>query len=142
MKYIVRTELDMICLAEKVAKKITNGSIVTLNGDLGAGKTFFVGAFINYFYKFENKTPINVTSPTFNLLKIYNTNNFTIYHFDLYRIKKQEELYELDFDSAFENISLIEWPGIACNILPKNTIDIDIKLIDGYREVIINNLQF
>lgn len=139
-KYILKSENDTKNLAKQIAKNTKRGDIVTLKGDLGVGKTFFVNCFINYLYKRENRENIVVTSPTFNLVKTYETNNFLIYHFDLYRIKTVEELYELDLDDAFENVSLIEWPEMIFDILPKRAIEINFKLINGIREMEIDNI--
>ncbi|MBR2141412.1 MAG: tRNA (adenosine(37)-N6)-threonylcarbamoyltransferase complex ATPase subunit type 1 TsaE [Rickettsiales bacterium] len=140
MKTIVNTQQDMVKFAENIASKTNVGDIILLNGDLGAGKTFFSNAFINYFNKIEGKKNISVVSPTFNIVKTYSTKNFDIYHFDLYRIKKTEELYELDLEDAFNNVSLIEWPNIILDLLPKQrTIDININIInDDKREIIIS----
>lgn len=89
MEYIINNENEMVNFAESIAKTTTVGTIILLNGDLGSGKTFFSNAFINYFNKIEGKNVENITSPTFNIVKSYKTNNFNIYHFDLYRIKKK-----------------------------------------------------
>lgn len=140
MEKIIKTKAEMIDFSENIASKIKNKDIILLNGDLGSGKTFFTNAFINYFNKIENKQIINVTSPTFNIVKTYKTDNFIIYHFDLYRIKNIEELYELDIEDAFNNISIIEWPNIIYDLLPKqqNIINININLLDNnFRKVII-----
>ena len=111
-EYILDCENDTIKLAEEIASCVDKQSIILLYGDLGAGKTFFSKAFINFFAKAENRAEENVISPTFNIVKTYNTKNFTIFHFDLYRIKHQSEVFELDLDEAFSNVSLIEWPEI------------------------------
>ena len=130
MIYNLSSEEDTIKVAEIIAKKSKIGDVITLTGELGSGKTFFANAFINYFLDRNGMDGVNVTSPTFNLLKIYNVGNFDIYHFDLYRIKDKKELLELDFDSAFANISLIEWPEIASDFLPKKFVK-NIKITIG-----------
>lgn len=127
-KLIFNSEKDTVKLATQIAKKVKKGNIITLRGTLGAGKTFFVNAFINALYKMEGKKPITVTSPTFNILKIYKTKKFPTYHFDLYRLKNTEELYELGIEEALENgISLIEWPKIADHIITPNFLDVQIN---------------
>lgn len=132
MEYLIRSQDEMIEFAENMAKQTKKGDIILLNGDLGSGKTFFSNAFINYFNKIENRDVEQITSPTFNIVKTYKTNNFTIYHFDLYRIKDIEEVYELDVEDAFENVSLIEWPDIVRGVLPEGgVIDINIEVVDG-----------
>ena len=139
MEYLIRNKDEMVEFAENMAKQTKKGDIILLNGDLGSGKTFFSNAFINYFNKIENRDVEQITSPTFNIVKTYKTNNFTIYHFDLYRIKNIEEVYELDVEDAFENVSLIEWPDVVRDVLPEGcVIDINIEVVDGeYRRVFI-----
>lgn len=140
MEYLIKSKDEMIRFAENMAKQIKCGNIILLNGDLGSGKTFFSNAFINYFNKIENRGMEQITSPTFNIVKTYKTNNFMIYHFDLYRIKNIEEVYELDIEDAFENVSLIEWPDIVMDVLPKSgVINVGIKIVDdGYRLVSVD----
>ena len=110
---IIKNESDTRLFIEKhVLPILKKQTILLLNGTLGSGKTFFTNILVNLILESENRPQENVTSPTFNIVKIYNTKNFDIYHFDLYRIKNVEELYELDINDAFENISIIEWSEI------------------------------
>ncbi len=139
MIYNLFSEKDTIEFAEMIAKNSKIHEIITLSGELGSGKTFFANTFVNFFLKKNGLEIVNVTSPTFNILKTYNVGDFDIYHFDLYRIKNKEELYELDFGSAFDNISLIEWPEVAMDILPKKFVkNISIAIKGGYRVVEVN----
>jgi len=129
----IKNKLEMTKLATKIALLAKKGDVIGLNGTLGAGKSFFASAFINSLL--DQK--ISVTSPTFNLLYTYSTKTAEIYHFDLYRLKKEEELYNIGIeDSIINGISLIEWPHLAKNLITKNFLDIEIK-IDGEQERII-----
>src|SRR4051812_39197924 len=120
-EFIVKSEDDTKNLAIKIAAQLKKGSIVTFSGDLGSGKTFFCRQMIKYLCGEETK----VTSPTFNLLQIYQAQNFEIYHFDLYRLKRLDEVYELGIEEAFaDRVCLIEWPEIISNIIPRGTISI------------------
>jgi tRNA threonylcarbamoyl adenosine modification protein YjeE len=111
-------------VAIEVAKRLKCSDVVLLRGDLGVGKTYFASCIINYFLPQEI-----VTSPTFNIVKEYSTKDFNIHHFDLYRIKKAEELLELDIDNCFNNgVSIIEWPEKAENMLYNVTFDISISI--------------
>ena len=131
---IIKNESDTRLFIEKhVLPILKKQTILLLNGTLGSGKTFFTNILVNLILKSENRPQENVTSPTFNIVKIYNTKNFDIYHFDLYRIKNVEELYELDINDAFENVSIIEWSEIIENILPYEPIRLDIKIKDTER---------
>lgn len=116
-------------LAENIASQLHIGNVITLKGTLGAGKTYFTSCLINHMLKKYGMKEEKVVSPTFNIVKEYQLKNFSIYHFDLYRLKDKNELYELDIENAFENgISIIEWPEIAediiCNILFQIEIEI------------------
>lgn len=118
-------------IAEKVAKLLKLGDTITLNGNLGAGKTSFSQFLIR---KLAGDTA-EVTSPTFNLLHIYEASAFQIWHFDLYRIKKINEAYELGIEEAFDNkLVLIEWPEIIKDILPRDRLEIEINFTENENE--------
>ena len=110
--------------ASKLAKLTNIGDVITFTGKLGAGKT----SFIQYFIRSLAEDELEVTSPTFNLLHVYKLDKLEIDHFDLYRLKNIEEAYELGIEHAFENaITLIEWPQIIMNILPKDRLEINLS---------------
>jgi len=89
---------------------IKNGNnIFLLYGNLGAGKTFFTQKLLK---QIGVKEPI--TSPTFNLLNTYNSTIGEIYHYDLYRIKHIDELFNLDIENSItKSLTIVEWPQIA-----------------------------
>ncbi|PCJ28933.1 MAG: tRNA (adenosine(37)-N6)-threonylcarbamoyltransferase complex ATPase subunit type 1 TsaE [Rickettsiales bacterium] len=134
-EFILENEQDSKALAQKIATNLKLHDVLAFTGDLGAGKSFFCREII----KSLCGQQINVISPTFNLLQIYESKNFSIYHFDLYRLKHQSEVYELGIEEAFDSaLSLIEWPEIIGEILPKGSIFVDIKIIsDSSRRVSI-----
>lgn len=102
-------------LAQNIAKLCAAGDVILLSGDLGAGKTTFASYLIDALCGSHQE----VTSPTFNLVQLYDAADFTIWHFDLYRLEKFEEVYELGIEDAFDGgVSIIEWPEIAEKILP------------------------
>ncbi len=106
--------------ATKLAKVSKKCLFISLRGKLGTGKTTFSRFFIN---SLSNKK-IKVSSPTFPLVNIYELGSFTVWHYDLYRLKKKSEVYALDFDIALNDIVLVEWPEIIESILPPNRIEI------------------
>lgn len=122
----LKSEKETENLAIKIATQIKKGSIITFSGGLGVGKTFLCRHIIKYLCGED----VKVASPTFNLLQIYPTKNFEIYHFDLYRLEHLEEIYELGIEEAFSgnHVCLIEWPEIISSILPPNTISIKISI--------------
>ena len=121
----IKNKAEMAKLAAKIASLAKKSDVIGLNGTLGAGKSFFAASFINSMLDQET----NVTSPTFNLLYTYSTIKGEIYHFDLYRLRKEEELYNIGIEDALANgISLIEWPILAKNLVTKNFLDIEITI--------------
>lgn len=105
-------------LAELIAAHTKKQDVILLKGDLGSGKTTFAQFFIKYLTNAKS-----VQSPTFNIVNLYEGKNFTIWHYDLYRIKKREELYEIGVEESLSNgITLIEWPDIVESIVNNNKI--------------------
>ena len=112
-------------LAEKLTSYFKGGEYIFLYGEMGVGKTTFVKYFINKFQTNEQLKLTEVTSPTFNLLNEYETNNFVIKHYDLFRIKKSSEIKDLDIFEKNENIiTLVEWPQLLENRNKEKKIDL------------------
>jgi tRNA threonylcarbamoyl adenosine modification protein YjeE len=105
-----------------IATALEPGDLITLSGDLGAGKTTFARALIRHLAGDET---VEVPSPTFTLIQTYDLENFPVVHADLYRITGSSELAELGFDDLPENaIVLLEWPDRAAGFLPADRLDI------------------
>ncbi|PKU21505.1 tRNA (adenosine(37)-N6)-threonylcarbamoyltransferase complex ATPase subunit type 1 TsaE [Telmatospirillum siberiense] len=97
------------------------GDVIALEGDLGSGKTALARAFIRALTGPEEEVP----SPTFTLAQLYDCENATIWHFDLYRLEKPEDALELGIEDAFaEGISLIEWPDRLGGWLPADRLTV------------------
>ncbi|WP_375331088.1 tRNA (adenosine(37)-N6)-threonylcarbamoyltransferase complex ATPase subunit type 1 TsaE [Candidatus Tisiphia endosymbiont of Oplodontha viridula] len=125
---ILNNEQDSISFAQTIAKNLESSEIITFSGDLGCGKTFICREIIKYFCG----PATHIISPTFNLLQIYTTSKFTIYHFDLYRLNYLEEIYELGIEEAFQgNLCLIEWPELIEKILPRPITKIHLQILEG-----------
>src|SRR4029077_15217857 len=108
-------------LAVDIANGLQGGDLVTLSGDLGAGKTTFARALIRYLAGDES---IEVPSPTFTLMQIYDLPQFPVVHADFYRLSGTAELAELGFDDLPEGaVVLIEWPDRAAGFLPPDRLD-------------------
>ena len=131
-------------LANRILKKIQIGHVIFLYGEMGVGKTTFIKYLINGLQK-ENKLELSeVTSPTFNLLNEYQINEVKINHYDLFRLKNEQELKNLDLFIDKENsITLIEWPQIIKE-KPKNLIELTFKYKDDHKKrfVQIKGLDF
>ena len=120
--YMSNSKDDTIKLGELFGKYLKSGNIIVLNGDLGSGKTIFVSGIAKHF-KIDNE----VSSPTFNIVNEYITKDFPIYHFDVYRLESEDEfLLDIGTDYFSNGACIIEWGNIILNILPKNSIFIDI----------------
>src|SRR5713226_1215338 len=103
-------------LAIDIANSLQGGDFVTLSGDLGAGKTTLVRTLIRYL---AGDAAIEVPSPTFTLMQIYELPQFPLVHADLYRLSGPGELAELGFDDLPEGaVVLVEWPDRAAGFLP------------------------
>ncbi|OPZ78873.1 MAG: tRNA threonylcarbamoyladenosine biosynthesis protein TsaE [Alphaproteobacteria bacterium ADurb.Bin438] len=128
---IVNSEEEMNNFARKVAEVVKKGDVIALNGNLGVGKTVFSRSFVKYLTA-EDQI---VVSPTFTLVQIYDAPKFQIWHFDLYRLKDETDLYEVGIEEALINgVSLIEWPSLALNFIKdENLINIKIEMIDEHK---------
>jgi tRNA threonylcarbamoyl adenosine modification protein YjeE len=102
-------------LAARLAACARAGDVIALAGPLGSGKTSFARAFI----RARLGHPVEVPSPTFTLVEIYEGAGPAIWHFDLFRLKAPEETWELGLEDALaEGITLIEWPERLGRLLP------------------------
>ena len=105
-----------------VATVLEPGDLITLSGDLGAGKTTFARAMIHHLAGSEK---MEVPSPSFTLIQIYELTALTVAHADLYRLSGPAELAELGFDDIPEDaVVLMEWPDRAAGFLPPDRLDI------------------
>ena len=126
-KFFLNSLDDTEKFAKKISKIINNGVCICLNGKLGIGKTTLVKFILKDYFGKE----INVTSPTFSLVNIYETNNLRIWHYDLYRLKNKLEIYNLDIELALRDCTIIEWPEIIEDILPNDRININFVEINN-----------
>ena len=112
-------------LAKDLTHYLKGGEIVYLYGEMGVGKTTFVRYLINQFQKNKKLRITEVTSPTFNLLNEYDINDLVIKHYDLFRLKDESEIKNLDlFGNNQSTITLIEWPQLISKNKSIKTIDL------------------
>lgn len=103
------SEADTARAARTLAEQAEPGTVFLLEGDLGSGKTSFSRAFIR---TLTGDPGLDVPSPTFTLVQTYDSPRGRIYHFDLYRLKDPEEIFELGWEDALtDGLVLVEWPG-------------------------------
>ncbi|MBU2533644.1 MAG: tRNA (adenosine(37)-N6)-threonylcarbamoyltransferase complex ATPase subunit type 1 TsaE [Alphaproteobacteria bacterium] len=124
LRITVPCEQLMRLLAELVAQKANRGDMITLRGDLGAGKTTFARYLIR---SLLGSDEAEVPSPTFTLVQSYDTARFEVRHFDLYRISGPDELDELGFHETNDCLTLVEWPERAEGHLGTSRFDILIE---------------
>ena len=137
-EYITNSAQETFELGRAIAESIEPGSVITLNGDLGTGKTVFSQGFASGLWIDDN-----VNSPTFTIIQIYEDGRMPLYHFDVYRIGDVSEMDEIGYEDYFygDGVCLIEWAELIEEILPENRIDIfiekDTERGFDYRRVIV-----
>ena len=127
MEKLCKNLNDTQNIAKKFCDTLKGGEIITLNGDLGAGKTTFT----QFLAKALGITE-PVTSPTFTLMNQYLNGRLKLYHFDMYRIEDIDEILETGLTEYFGNLDavcVIEWAENIKSLLPQNLITINIKKI-------------
>ena len=120
--------------AKEFVKGMGDGKVFAFYGKMGAGKTTFIKALCEVLGVEDV-----ITSPTFAIINEYTDGNENpIYHFDFYRIKKLEEVYDMGYEDYFYsgNLCLLEWPELIEDILPENVIKVTIEeQPDGTRKL-------
>jgi tRNA threonylcarbamoyladenosine biosynthesis protein TsaE len=119
---------ETAALAHEFSSSLKGGEVIVLNGNLGAGKTFFIksaGAYLNI---------RNINSPTFSLVNEYH-GTYKINHFDFYRINSSSEIYNIGIDDYLaeeDSITFIEWGNLFPDVLPHKRIEINIVINQEY----------
>ena len=115
---------DTFDLGKRLGENAKAGDVVCLDGDLGVGKTIFTQGFAK---GLGIEEPVN--SPTFTIVQQYDSGRLPLYHFDVYRIGDISEMDEVGYEDCFygEGVSLIEWSGLICEILPEKVISVKIE---------------
>lgn len=128
------SEDDTLNFGFEFAKYFKVGDVITLNGELGSGKTVFVKG-VGKFFNIKEE----ISSPTFTIVNEYNADNLNIYHFDVYRLSDVDEFLEtIGTDYFSSGVSLIEWGNIIDEALPRNTIHVDfVKNVDNSRSITV-----
>ena len=123
-KIVIKNEEETKKFGEKLCEKLTAGSIVALTGDLGTGKTTLTKAIAAGL----GVTDV-ITSPTFNIVKQYDSGRLPLYHFDVYRIGDVDEMYEIGYEEYFfgDGVCVIEWVDLIEEIIPDDAVRIEIE---------------
>ena len=119
--------------AREFIQHIGEHRVFAFYGEMGAGKTTFIKAICE-----ELGVEDVITSPTFAIVNEYTSSDGSIYHFDFYRIKKLEEVYDMGFEDYFYSGALcfIEWPELIEEVLPEDAVKVNItENTDGSRTI-------
>ena len=128
------TENDTSRVGQALAAVLRPTDVVCLSGPLGAGKTTFARAVIE-----ATTGATDAPSPTFTLVEVYESDAFDLWHFDLYRLEKPGDIWELGFEDCLDaGIALIEWPERAEGLLPENALNLSINFENGSRKLTIS----
>ena len=142
MNYISKSLDDTRRLAAKLAYKVSPGTVIALNGNLGTGKTTFTQGFAKSIGITES-----VVSPTFKLVSEYQGNNSWLYHIDAYRMKGHQDFLNIGGEKyliPIRGITIIEWANIIKILIPDNAIQISfdrIKASPNARQITITGLN-
>ena len=133
--YLIKNLGDYVSLFKNINLCFNNRTIIFLKGELGSGKTTFVQNYLKYKYAFTN-----TTSPTFGIVNTYSISQIMIYHYDLYRITKPEELNDIGlYDNLKANaLHFIEWPEIIPKQISKPNIIINFQSLLKEKIISIN----
>lgn len=126
MKIKINSIADIKTAAQEFINNINGSTVFAFYGSMGAGKTTFIKAVCECLGVDDV-----ITSPTFAIVNEYHADNDSkvIYHFDFYRIKKLEEVYDMGYEDYFYsgNLCLLEWPELIEDILPENAVKVKIE---------------
>ncbi len=133
MEYKITTnsEEETIELAQNIESEKFPNMVICLEGDLGSGKTLFAKAFAASMGIEEN-----ITSPTFNIIKEYDA-DIKLYHMDVYRLSEVKQ--DLGIPEYFKKrgICIIEWADLIPDLLPKNRLEIKIKIVNEETRIFV-----
>ena len=121
---ILKNEEDTAALGARIAEELTPNSVIALIGDLGIGKTALTKSV-------ARGLGINgpITSPTFTIVQEYDEGRLALYHFDVYRVNDEDELFEIGFEEYLHRggVCLIEWADLIEDMLPPETVFIRLE---------------
>lgn len=139
-EFISKNLSDTEKIAAEIASNLKKGDFLALYGNMGAGKTAFVRGLVSALI--PECLPL-VHSPTFAIVNEYAGDNLTIFHFDLYRIKSEDDLYSTGFyDYPSEDCIIItEWSELFEEAVPKNAVKVKIDILsETERKIKVENL--
>ena len=140
MRVIINSIEELPALAARITKAYSN-RVIAFYGDMSAGKT----TIIKYLCQELGVDPSSVNSPTYAIVNEYETrNDQLVFHFDFYRIKDENEAYDMGYENYFysNHYCFIEWPEKITNLLPEKLLRIHIEYEGNMRIFTIEEIKF
>ncbi|MCM1370821.1 MAG: tRNA (adenosine(37)-N6)-threonylcarbamoyltransferase complex ATPase subunit type 1 TsaE [Clostridium sp.] len=131
-KITSNNESNTIELAQNIESEKFENMIICLDGELGSGKTVFTKGFADALGIDEN-----ITSPTFTIIKEYQSGEMPLYHMDVYRLDSSSDDIGIEEYFTKKGVVIIEWSSMIFDILPKERLDIKFKIIDENRRIVV-----
>ena len=140
MEYISHSTEETENIAYEFAKCLKGGEVITLDGDLGAGKTAFTRGLVSGLGIADR-----VSSPTFTIVNEYRNGRIPVFHFDVYRLESSDEMYDIGWEDYLSKgaVIVIEWAKNIADILDDCiTVDItkDLNISEDYRKIVIKGV--
>lgn len=124
-KVVTYSENETIELAQNIESEKFKNMVICLEGDLGSGKTVFTKGFAKSLEIDED-----ITSPTFNIIKEYNSGEMLLYHMDVYRLDGKVDDLGIEEYYTKGGITIIEWSDTITDYLPDKRLDIKFRVVD------------
>lgn len=142
MIYETNSPEETFDLAKRLGEQAEPGTVYTLTGDLGVGKTVFAQGLARGLGIEEA-----INSPTFTIVQVYDEGRLPFYHFDVYRIGDIEEMDEIGYEDYFygDGVCLVEWAELIEELLPKNRVELliekDLEKGFDYRRITLQEVM-
>lgn len=132
--FFLADEAATLHLGQQFSLHLQPGMVVALAGDLGAGKTTFTRGVLRGLGVSER-----IKSPSYTLLESYECAEFTVFHFDFYRVSRPESLLEIGLEQYFteQNVCFVEWPELGAGIMPPADVTVTLSLQQSGRQALV-----
>lgn len=131
-KYKSKNDFDTMEFAQNIESEKFPNMVICLDGELGSGKTVFVKGFASALGITDN-----ITSPTFNLIKEYDSGELPLYHMDMYRLEEDASTIGVEEYFVKGGVTIIEWSDLIENSLPDERLEIKFKIIDENTRILV-----
>ncbi len=137
-EFYSKCEADTEKIGALLAKECSDGEFIAIFGDMGSGKTVFMRGFVGELVPFAR-----VSSPTYAVLNVYEDENNTVNHFDMYRITSEDDLYSTGFEDVIrKGITVCEWSENIQDYLPDTYLKLVFeKLGDNERKITLERIS-